>query len=345
MTDNLSTEDIVSSAINESIGGGNASQNTTADNQTTETTTTAQPSGNDDGTSNVGTDPNQQSSQQPEGQQTSSPFPNTRLRDDGKGNLVDMKGNLVAHAGAERRWFNEARRLERDVAPLRTKVSELEGRVQAYDTAFKTFQDLGLTPDQVSIGAKLVKAYNENPQATIQYLLTDAKARGINVDIGAPGVDAAAIQRMVQQAVSPLLQDRERIEAERKAREEADKEYTSFVDEFPDALLHEDVLAAMVKQSPNSPIRELYYRLKAEVLQQGFNWNQNLRQQWEARRAQGTNTMQQQPQSVPQRSAPLPNGRPAGGVRQMGNTPIAPASTTSRDIVREAMREAGINVG
>ena len=336
--------DIVTAALNESLhGGSDDATNTTIENQAGETGGNNQ-TPTDDNAGETGAqpnlDPNAQRGQERQAQTTQ---PNPRVRDDGKGNLIGPDGRIVAAAGAERRWYTEHSKLQRQVEPIRQENTTLRGQVDAFKQAFSTFNELGLSVDQVTVGAKLAKAYAENPQATIEYLLTDAKARGININLGSQGVDTAAIQQIVSKALAPLVQDREQAEASRKHMESAKAEADAFFEEFPDAVVHEDVLAAVIRQSPNVSPREAYYRLQAECYRNGFDWSKPLRPQYEARKTQGGNPASNS-QPATRRVAPLPNSRSSSGAREIGRTSIAPATTNNRDIVAEAMRDAGWSV-
>ena len=340
-----SNADIVTAALNESLNGGaNDATDTTIESQVGTEAGSDNPAQTDDGTGEAGTQLNpDQNAQRGQERQAQTTPPNPRVRDDGKGNLIGVDGKIVATAGAERRWYTEHSKLQKQVEPLRQENTTLRGQVEAFNQAFSTFRELGLSPDQVTTGAKLAKAYMENPQATIDYLLTDAKSRGININVGSQGVDTAAIKQIVSQALAPLVQDREQAELSRKHMEDAKAEADAFFEEFPDAVIHEDVLAAVIRQSPNSSTREAYYRLQAECLRNGFDWSKPLRPQYQARRTQGGNPASTS-QPAPSRGAPLPNGRSSSGAREIGRTSIAPATTNNRDIVADAMREAGFGV-
>lgn len=270
--------------------------------------------------------------------------PAGRVRDDGKGNLVDEQGRTVAARGAERRWYSEAQAAGRQARQAQQELQELRGKVQPYEQAFATFANLQLTPQEVAVGANLYKSFRTNPRETIEYLIGEARKTGVSIDGAVGSLDINAVRSTVLEALKPILD--ERAERTRTAEQDAaaDREYTEFMSDpdFPNAYIHEAEIAATMRYNPRLSMREAYLKLEAEAVRNGLDFSQPLRPQWEAKRNanvgsnNGTNT------GRPPR-APLPNTRMSGSASTVGTSRMAPASMSTSDIVREALRDAGIS--
>ena len=82
---------------------------------------------------------------------------------------------------------------------------------------------------------------------------------------------------------------------------------------------------------------DAYYRLRASVIDNGLDWSKPLAPQIAA--------TQNRSAQKPQTPAPMTNGRPAvaSTVIERDQNPFSPEGGTTDDIVKAAMREAGIN--
>ena len=108
-------------------------------------------------------------------------------------------------------------------------------KVQAYDETFKALRADDLTPDDIQTGLELVRQWKKSPADTMKFLLTQAKSYGINVDGVNSGVDAAAINQMLDQKLQPFLQEREQREQERQIQVKAKRTYDDFMSKLKDS--------------------------------------------------------------------------------------------------------------
>jgi len=252
----------------------------------------------------------------------------------GPQDLVDANGNLIASGGKERRFYETAQREKVRADQATNKITQLEGQLKAITDAGTVGTQYGLSPDEVTTGAQLIASYKKNPVETIQYMLTQAQSNGHNIDaIQAGGVDMNAVKQMLDNALAPLVGDRqERIDTqETEAR--AKEIYNNFSSKFPDASVHENSLSRLLKDDPSLSVEAAYYKLQAFYAQKGLDWTKPLETLQQEATAKNT--------SADTRSQP-----PESNVNSNNTTDraqVADVSTSTSDIIRDAMREAGIN--
>ena len=272
-----------------------------------------------------------------------------RVKDDGRGNLVDEQGRLVASSGSERRWYNEAQALSKAARQTQQELEGLRAKVDPYEKAFSSFANLQMPPQDIALGAQLFKSFQTHPKETIEYLLTEARKNGVQVEGMGQGVDIAAIKSTVQDMIKPLLADREAVAADRAANETADREIAAFYQENEFGKLHENEIAQIVRNNPTFSLTEAYLRLENAAMKAGLDFTQPLQPQWEAKRNGGVASTVAAPVShtgnsraaIP--SVPLPGARPAGNAAQMSTTQSNSVNQSNADIVREVLREFQIH--
>lgn len=269
-----------------------------------------------------------------------------RVRPTEEGNLVDGQGNVIARAGRERRLYEQQRAVERAVTPLRNELEQTKAQLQAYREAASLPTQLGLNPQDVSTAMQFMAHWRRDPVGAARNMLTELKAAGYNIDELGSTVDAGAIRRMVMDAITPFQQDREaeRLRAEEQARVQREID-TLFVD-MPWTRMQQKEIALVIEADPNLTLRDAAYRLQIWAMQNGYDIYQPIAPQHEAAQAAATQQQQQQAQQPqpPARQArsPGPPVNPNNVVQRAGNSLGHDRST--RDIVRESLREAGINV-
>lgn len=262
-----------------------------------------------------------------------------RLGSDANGNLVDQAGNVIAKAGKERRLWERVQRMEHfEVPQMRQQITELTQAAGQREVLNNVPRQLGLSDEETLQGMRLIASYKKDPVATINYILTEARSAGHNLQgVGQGQVDLAAINQLLDQRLKPLIDDREAVQRQTEASQQAQIQYNDFITRFPDAATHEDVLARLLAGDPKLSAEAAYYQLKLWVQENGLNWNQPLQAQIATLQAQGGNTQQAVPPIGGNRggNAPVTDTRQAAAV--------ASADADTADIVREAMREAGMN--
>lgn len=207
--------------------------------------------------------------------------PNKQRGNNNPQDLVDENGNVIAKAGAERRFYEENVKLKRDKEIFNTKVlptlkenyNNMLAKVQAYDETFKALRADDLTTDDIQTGLELVRQWKKSPAETLKFLLTQAKSYGINVEGINNGVDTAAINQMLDQKLQPFMQEREQKEQERLIQQKAKRTYDDFMTKYPDAINHTDELAYLYRRNPNMSLDAIYYQLRNHYAENGYDFN------------------------------------------------------------------------
>jgi len=319
----LSTDE----AILDSIGEGASLDEPTTEETTEVNTSEAQDASpetqqadsgqsSDDGT---GTEPQQQQNRGPQ-------------------DLVDREGNVVAKGGKERRFYEQLQVQKQQNGTLNQQVQQLQSQLEAINGAGTLGTQYELTPEELTTGAQLVKSFKDDPVNTVKYLLTQAQAAGHNLDdVATGGVDAAAIKQMVNEAVSPLVQDRQqRVDSEQK-QQKAMEVYNNFMSQYPDAQVHEGSLARLLETDQNLSPEAAYFKLKNFYLEKGLDFGVPLETL-----AQQEQQAQQTPEVNTQQTLPSGGNVPVQNVTDTAD--IADVGTSYDDIIRQSMRDANIQI-
>jgi hypothetical protein len=94
----------------------------------------------------------------------------------------------------------------------------------------------------------------------------------------------------------------------RAIQEEAARETQEFLTQFPDARLHEQMIARIIEAESEAgrevDLRTVYFKLRQSAINQGLDWSKPLEPQIEALK------QQKQQQQQQQETLPLVSGRP-----------------------------------
>ncbi len=267
------------------------------------------------------------------------------------GNLVDpATGRVIARAGRERRLYEQQRAVEKATTPLKQQLDRARGELQAFREAAQLPTQLGLGPQDVTTAMQFMAHWKRDPVGAAQNMLTELRAAGYDVSGLGSQVDAGAIRRMVMEAVAPLQQDREaqRLQAEQQAA--AQHEVDQLYADMPWTQGQQNELSLILQADESLSLRDAAYQLQIWAIRNGYDIEQPLAPQHQAAlaRAQGQvpqgNGTQQQPRQQP-------NNARAPGPMTAADGPLVPRrgasvghERSSRDIVRESMREAGFAV-
>lgn len=294
-----------------------------------------------------GTDSTTQQSANKEGKKEGDGSP-VRPRD------LTLPDGTVVKGGAERRFYEQLQtsrarvqemertnqNLQQQLNQARQQVAQTEQSVQAVN---------GLQPQELAIAARMFRDIQSNPVGAVQKLLAELTAKGYKIDGIATGVDAAAIERIIDQRLGASLQTRQGpTDAEIEA--EAHAEANQFFAKYPDARQHEHLIAKVMHDNPSVDLNTAYFSLRDSFAERGFDWSQPLEPQLQARASEQQNNQQQNngtQQSVQQNGTQqpgLPSSRPAtpASTTSANQTTVAHESTSMDDIIRESMREAGL---
>ena len=276
-------------------------------------------------------DTNINNSQQNKEQTTNKSRGNNNSQD-----LVDANGNIIAKAGAERRFYEENVRLKREkenfnqkVLPeLRRNYDAMVSKVQAYENTFAAMKAGDLSNEDIQLGMELIREWKKSPQNTLNFLLTQAKRSGINIDSGSNSVNMEAINQMLDDKLKPFYQEREAIAENQRIEQESRNIYTNFLAKYPDAKIHSDELAYLIRKNPDESLDSIYYQLKMHYMQNGYDFNTPLVEILKQNKQQQMNNV----------------GFNNRGVNQNINTttinkPVAPINMTYDQIIKEAMKQ------
>jgi hypothetical protein len=250
----------------------------------------------------------------------------------GPQDLVDAAGNVIATGGKERRFYETAQREKARADNSQREVESLQAQIEAVNNAGTLGTQYELSPEEVTTGAQIMAAYKKSPIETIQYMLTQAQAAGHNIDsIASGGMDMKAVQQMLDSALKPLVEEHTDRADTQEANDRAVEIYNGFMTQHPDAAPHENALARLLQEDPNLSPEAAYYKLQSFYAQRNLDWTKSLEQlQATAKQQPSVNTQQ-----------PIPNGGITPG-NVTDTAQVADVNTSTDDIIRQAMAEAGI---
>jgi hypothetical protein len=251
----------------------------------------------------------------------------------GPQDLVDAQGNVIATGGKERRFYETAQREKARADTATKEIETLQAQIEAINNAGTLGTQYNLTPEEVTTGAQIVAAYKNNPIETIQYMLTQAQASGHNIDaIGGGGMDMSAVKQMLDTALQPLVTEHnDRVDTQ-AANNRAQEVYNEFSSKYPDAAPHENSIARLLQQESTLSPEAAYFKLRSYYHERGLDWTKSLETlQAEQKAGPSVNTQQA-----------VPDGN-VSGVNVTDTAQVADVNTSTSDIIRQAMEEAGIS--
>lgn len=267
------------------------------------------------------------------------------VKPDGKGNLVDAAGKVVAKAGAEARLYQSLHQTRQSHAQEQQRAQDLSNRLnravqiaQELQTQLTQFQgqqeqlkQFGIKPEEQLTALQMFAELRSNPTELLKKLLTRAAASGINLQslgLQSNATDPKALVDLVKEeigkAVKPLdertkaeQQQREREDQQRQQLEKVNQEVNSFFASNPDAREYMPVFHQVLsqRQFAGMSLGEIWARIQLNLLRNG----------------------QQRPNSQNRRS--LPAGR---RVPQEGNSEMAPVNATYDSILKDVLAEHNI---
>jgi hypothetical protein len=262
-----------------------------------------------------------------------------------------LNDGTVIKGGAERRLYEKNQRIEGQLQQeqqerqrLANELEQARGQMKAYEQAFSSAQQYGISPQEANVGHRIVAAYKKDPVGTINYLLTEAKAAGHDVSaIGGSNVDTAAIQRAIEQKLKPITDQYRAQEEQTQQQREAEQEAQQFFQRYPDAATHENELSRLLERNPQMSPDAAYFALREYYARNGLDFRYPL-SAYQQQRAQGGG--QSGGQQTQQPAPSVPTGR--GGAGNSAHTTYDPTKASSGnaewdDIIGNAMRDAGLS--
>lgn len=269
------------------------------------------------------------------------------FQSDAQGNIYDSRGGLIAKQGGQRAIFH---RLYPTIEAQERELVAHRQTIKNYHEANEIAKREGITLDEQGAALQMFASYKKDPVKTLNTLLTLATDAGKDVSsirqaTGPSIADfRAAVQEEVQKAVQPfsfLTAQQQEQQEHNELAEQVQTEYAAFMEEFPDAKMHEGALANVMRDKKVNN-REAYYMVRAFAAERGLDWNKPLAEQLVAQQqgrkpsGEGNN----------RRQLPNMNGRNVSENTHVeeGAMDQANANDSWDSIARKAMAKHGIQV-
>lgn len=280
------------------------------------------------------------------------------VKPDKNGNLVNAQGQIVARAGKEARFYQEAYNAKTQAEGYRSHITNVETRLnraveiaedlqeqvrtfQARDEQIKQF---GITPVEQLEALRLFVLGKQKPVELLKNLLTRAAASGINVNEilgpnaqGQGGFDVSAIAQVLQTELAPLKELTASQKAERERQQQNDTNLAKTREKIEDFF------------NLNQGARQ-YLPVFTKVLQDPRYKNMSLEHIWDKiqlnQARTGNRDLRRDGENPPQRRRGMPQGRgtPSGNNQRQGRQGdyVAPVNDSYEKILRETMADYGM---
>lgn len=268
----------------------------------------------------------------------------------GARDLVDpATGQTVARGGIERRIFEGAQRVHRENQQLMQRVTAAETAAKGITEVNALATRLNLSPQDQSTAFNIMRNFYNDPVKTLEQLVIEVKSKGYTIpflETGVtPGMDAAAIQRMLDAKMAPLTEARTQQEQAAQYQAEAKTALDSFLDGNPEAGHNLSVLGEMLTAQPGLSLNDAYVKMIKWCSSNGLDYSQPLKPQIEAkqRASQPAAVSAQTPAQQPPSTAPLPFGRTTNSAAPVAAAKSFDENSSWADIIRQSMRETGMS--
>lgn len=306
-----------------------------------------------------------QTSAQPEQQQTvrrrhdglietpNPDQPNTR-------DLVDpITGRVVAKGGIERRVYEEGQRHSRENNQLKSQLTQATRQLASINEVTQEAVRLNVSPQDQVVAIRIMAEFMRDPVKTLESLVSEVKSKGYPIPFleqgVTPGMDMAAIQRMIDNKMAPITQQQVQSRQQQENQQRAEAEINSFLEDNQEANSNLDVLSEMLQAQPGLSLHSAYTKMIRWAHENQLDWTQSLKQQIAQQRQQPNGQHQVQPTPQQQTQAPTQPAQtrpiPGRGVQQQQATPVGNGAVTQynenaswADIIRQSMQEHGVNL-
>lgn len=256
----------------------------------------------------------------------------------GPQDLVDPRtGQVIAKGGNERRLYENGQREKIRADKATNDLAAMQTRLTAFEQSANVGTQLGLSPEQVTTGARLVKSWMDDPVKTIQNLLTLAQQQGHSIEGIGAGTDVSAIKNMIAEHMKPFTDAHRQTQEQTQARTEAEGTWNNFVATHSDAGMHVDAIAHLLGEDKTLSLDGAYYKLQAFYREHQLDWNVPLQEHMrlaEEAKANGQGAVR------PNGRTSVPTGRRVQSNVQNNETSDA-ATASIDDIIRSSMADAG----
>lgn len=252
---------------------------------------------------------------------------------------LTLPDGTVIKGGSERRFYEQREVARQQLSVAQREVQQERARAEKFENELNTLRETtrnlhGAEPETIRLGVQIATDLQRDPVGTMKKLLAEAVAQGYKIEELGAGVDAAAIKRMIEDRI-PQQQQEDTLTDE-EIQQEAIREVQTFYSQYPDARPHDAVLGRMLRDHPGLDLQTAYFELKNGFAEKGFDFSLSLEDNLK-------NSVTPTPQTP---AAPMPNGRTPvnGAMHETSEVRVAHEDTDMSDIVKAAMREAGLKV-
>lgn len=210
------------------------------------------------------------------------PYLDRFLRQDNNGNLVISDGIVIATKGPARTYYEgikkEGREARDEAQRLAISNIELGKQFKALYNEFNTIKDspahkslevqTGMSSPEIQDALKIMKQYKVDPITAIKSLLTQARMRGIDLNsIGINGgIDPATVQSSIEKAIEArFARQNETAQSQMQTdpQEAAEHEVREFLEAYPDAANHAQIIAKAKDRFPEKPLEVIWLEYQA----------------------------------------------------------------------------------
>lgn len=263
-----------------------------------------------------------------------------------RGPIKDFETNEEVKPGQMQRYFFGMKNAQKELQTLKQRYQNVDaqlGELEGYRNSNAAASQLGLKAEDQAVAFNLLAQLRKDPKATLKSLLTQVQASGIDLNEitgGAGALNAETLQQMIAKQLEPVTGAfrQQQVHAEEVANIEG--EFGQLYNDAPEARQNEGLIGAILEQNPNMSAQQAWYQLAIRAQRFGFDTSKPLLPQLQARaqtqNGGGGNT----------NVVDLPMGRRnVNGSAAVDNSGrMADHRMSNKDIVAEAMREAGLKV-
>jgi len=257
--------------------------------------------------------------------------------------LVDpVTGRVVARGGIERHVYETGARHARENNQLKQRLEVAERTAKASNETMAEATRLNVSPADQVVAIRVMSDFLRDPVKTLELLVEEVRSKGYQIPFLSqgvnPGMDMAAISRMIDGKLQPLTQQQQHAREQTQQRSQAETMLNGFLEQNPEAQVNLDVIAEMLDARPSLSIENAYLQMFRWAVDNQLDPRQSIR-------AQLDRPQQPPRQPTPASTRPLPNGRSAQG----GAEPVADSGQYSEnsswgDIIRQTMQESGLQL-
>ena len=283
--------------------------------------------------------------EQPEEDHTN--LSNAEIFEDETGNLVTQAGVLIAKNGKERRQYLQQQQDRITIGSQSQELQRLNDLEKEYkdfklkqDTQQESFSQLGLNQDEIFQAAQMQKAWKNNPIETLNYLLTEARRLGHNIDGLDSGstLDMNAINRTIEEKLNPITSQYQQQEQQAVQAQQNQQKVDTFIQSHEYSDIH-GAHIAKIMTSQNMDASAAYWKLRQQATQLGLDFTKPLEEQAQSKlNGQPPQTTQSTPNSVPG-VGDLGRSSNSSGLQTQTNTQQQPSQSFA-DIIKQSMKES-----